>query len=72
MDKVINFSVSTTGKNSEIQQTFTYEELNIDESLSNKEIEKRVHEIFKVWIWDNISFSCVIDGLKIEEEEKDK
>ncbi|MFS0881787.1 hypothetical protein [Metabacillus niabensis] len=67
MSKTVTFSIRTTDLNSTIEQTFTFEELNIDENMSNKEIKKAVDDIFRVWVWDNISFSCVIDGIELDE-----
>ncbi|RFB09466.1 hypothetical protein DZB84_24305 [Bacillus sp. HNG] len=57
----------TTDINSTITQTFTFEELKIDENMSTQEIKKKVDEIFQVWILDNISFSCIIDGIELDE-----
>ncbi|MEK5445183.1 MULTISPECIES: hypothetical protein [Bacillaceae] len=66
-DKTVTFSIRTTDINSTITQTFTFEELKIDENMSTQEIKKKVDEIFQVWILDNISFSCIIDGIELDE-----
>lgn len=63
MDKTVTFSVGTNGPESKVEQTFTLEELNIDSNLSNEVIEKKVHKLFKIWVWNTISHSITIDNI---------
>lgn len=69
MDKNVTFSVRTNGEESKIEQTFTFEELNLEPSLSNVEIEKKVQELCKIWIWNMISYSITIDGVHPSSDE---
>lgn len=63
MDKTVTFSVGTNGPESKVEQTFTLEELNIESNLSNEVIEKKVNELFKIWVWNTISHSITIDNI---------
>lgn len=64
MGKTVTFSFSSTKyEGTEAKETFTFEELGIDEDMDDKELKKVIDEIFQAWVWDklNISFSIVID-----------
>ncbi|MEA0553231.1 hypothetical protein U1P98_22180 [Lysinibacillus irui] len=62
MYKTITFAVDTK-YNDPIQETFTFEQLGIDEQLSDIEMKKQIDYIFKNWVSDrlNISHSIVIE-----------
>ncbi|MEA0562506.1 hypothetical protein AB1J28_11195 [Lysinibacillus irui] len=62
MYKTITFAVDTK-YNDPIQETFTFEQLGIDEQLSDIEMKKQIDFIFKNWVSDrlNISHSIVIE-----------
>ncbi|WP_233201609.1 MULTISPECIES: hypothetical protein [Sporosarcina] len=62
--KTITFSfTSSVFEGTEARETFTFEELEIDESLDEKEIGIELDRIYQAWIWDklNVSGSIVID-----------
>lgn len=63
MSRTVTFSVSTKYDYPRETEIFTFEQLGIDESLSEKEIKEVIDRIFQAWMWDklNISFSIVID-----------
>ena len=62
MRKTVTFSVSTKYKDSMETETFTFEELGINEDMDDTEVKKIIDEIFQAWVWDrlNISYSIVI------------
>ncbi len=62
MYKTITFAVDTKYKDP-IQETFTFEQLGIDEQLSDIEMKKQIDFIFKNWVSNrlNISYSIVIE-----------
>lgn len=57
MNKTVTFSVSA--KN--MEETISLKELGIDENRSETEIIQAVEAYFKEWVWNNVSFSYVID-----------
>ncbi|MGN7408387.1 MULTISPECIES: hypothetical protein [unclassified Sporosarcina] len=62
--KTVTFSfTSSTFEGTEARETFTFEELEIDESLDEKELGVELDRIYQAWIWDkiNVSGSIVID-----------
>lgn len=62
--KTVTFSfTSSTFEGTEARETFTFEELEIDESLDEKELRVELDRIYQAWIWDkiNVSGSIVID-----------
>ena len=62
--KTVTFSFSSsTFEGTEVRETFTFEELEIDESLDEKELGVELDRIYQAWIWDkiNVSGSIVID-----------
>ena len=61
MKKTITFSISTGYVGSKKEDTFTLEDLGIDENLNNEELEKEIDERFQEWVWDNIDASWSID-----------
>lgn len=61
MIEKVTFAASTKGKEAEIHQTFSIEELNLEEGLSDGEIEEKIQALFKRWVLDSISFSITVD-----------
>ena len=62
--KTVTFSfTSSTFEGTEAREIFTFEELEIDESLDEKELGAELDRIYQAWIWDkiNVSGSIVID-----------
>ncbi|WP_233193550.1 hypothetical protein [Sporosarcina sp. P3] len=62
--KTVTFSfISSTFEGTEARETFTFEELEIDEYLEEKELGVELDRIYQAWIWDkiNVSGSIVID-----------
>ncbi len=62
MNKTITFMVDTKYED-RIQETFTFEELGIDENMHTEEVKKEIDKIFESWVCDrlNISYSIVIE-----------
>ena len=62
MKKTVTFAVDTKYKD-RIQETFTIEELGIDENMGTDELKKKIENIFKAWVSSrlDISYSIVID-----------
>ena len=63
MGKTVTFSFSSTKyKGTEATETFTLNELGIDEDLDNEALKIEMDRIFQAWVWDklNISYSIVI------------
>lgn len=62
MKKTVTFAVDTKYKD-RIQETFTIEELGIDENMGTEELKKKIENIFKAWVSSrlDISYSIVID-----------
>jgi len=63
-DTEVLFSVSTGYVNSKNEETFTFEQLGIDHTKSEEEINTILDESHKDWLWDNID-----TGWYIKEEE---
>lgn len=57
MAKTVTFSVSTGYVGSKREETFTFDELGIDESLQGEELENELQERFEEWVWENINAS---------------
>ena len=57
MPKKVTFSVSTGYVGSERKETYSLEELGIDESLEGAELEKELEAEYEDWIWNNINSS---------------
>lgn len=57
----VTFTVSTGFVGSRKTDTYTLEQLGIDESLEGEELEKELEEAHKEWIWDNIDTSFIIE-----------
>ncbi|MFB7159697.1 MULTISPECIES: hypothetical protein [unclassified Lysinibacillus] len=57
MSKTVTFSVSTK----QVKEAVTLQELGIDEEMDDKAIKKAVEEFFRDWLWNNVSFSYIID-----------
>jgi len=62
VNKTVTFAVDTKYKD-RIQETFTFEELGIDEHMHKDEIKKKIDKIFEAWVIDrlNISYSIIVD-----------
>lgn len=63
MERTVTFSVGTKYNHPKETETFTFEQLGIDESVSEEEMKEAIERIFQAWMWDklNISFSIVIE-----------
>ncbi|WP_317935765.1 hypothetical protein [Sporosarcina aquimarina] len=62
--KTITFSFTSNAfERTKATETFTFEELEIKESLSEKELGIKLDRIHQAWIWDklNVSGNIVID-----------
>ena len=57
MPKKVTFSVSTGYVGSEREETYSLEELGIDENLEGAELEKELEAEFEDWVWNNINSS---------------
>ena len=57
MGKTVDFSVSAQHMN----ETVTLQKLDIDENMSDIAIKKAVEEFLRYWVWNNVSFSYVIN-----------
>ncbi|MGD6804046.1 hypothetical protein ACQCVK_05940 [Rossellomorea vietnamensis] len=65
MSKTVTFSFSSTNyEGTGAAETFTLEELGIDEGMDEKALKIQIDKIFQAWVWDklNTSYSVVIDG----------
>jgi hypothetical protein len=62
LNKTVTFAVDTKYQD-RIRETFTFEELGIDENMDTEEVKKEIDKIFKAWVYDrlNISYSIVIE-----------
>lgn len=72
MVKTVTFAFnSSTFKGTEAKETFTIEELRIDNQLDKRALEEEMERIFRAWIWEklNISYSIVMEE-SIEKEIK--
>ncbi|MGA3603085.1 hypothetical protein [Lysinibacillus agricola] len=64
MGKTVTFSFSSTKyKGTDATETFTFENLGINEDMDDKALKIEIDRIFHAWVWDklNISYSIVID-----------
>ncbi|MBD7984306.1 hypothetical protein H9649_06930 [Sporosarcina sp. Sa2YVA2] len=64
MVKTITFSfTSHVFEGTGATETFTFEELKIDEKLNERELALEVHRIFEAWVWRklNISYSIITE-----------
>jgi hypothetical protein len=64
MGKTVTFSFNSTKYDGiEAAETFTFEQLCIDEDLDDKALKIVIDKIFQAWVWDqlNLSYSIVID-----------
>ncbi|MGA3599032.1 hypothetical protein [Lysinibacillus agricola] len=57
MSKTVTFSVTTKY----VKEAVTLQELGIDENLDDKEMKRAVEDFFRDWLWNNVSFSYIID-----------
>ena len=57
MSKTVTFSVTTKY----VKETVTLQELGIDEDMDDKEMKSAVEDFFRDWLWNNVSFSYIID-----------
>ncbi|MGX1265837.1 hypothetical protein RKD55_003641 [Rossellomorea marisflavi] len=62
----VTFTASTAGEDARMEQTFTLEELNIDESGTKEEIASAIRACFESWLMDSVSFSIVVDGMDVD------
>lgn len=63
MSRTVTFTVDTKYKE-RILETFTFEQLGIDEKMNNVETKMAIDKIFESWVCTklNISYSIVYDG----------
>lgn len=64
MGKTVTFSfASSTFEGAEASETFTFEELEVDESLHDKELVTLLEQIHQTWMLDklNVSASIIIN-----------
>lgn len=64
MVKTVTFSFNQSiSENTEVAETFTFEELGIDKNIDEKALEKELEEKFQAWVWNklNLSYSIVIE-----------
>ncbi|MEG0258397.1 MAG: hypothetical protein RR595_03340 [Lysinibacillus sp.] len=57
MSKTVTFSVTTKY----IKEEIALQQLGIDENMDDKEMKEAVEEFFKDWLWNNVSFSYMIE-----------
>ena len=62
MPKKVTFSVSTGYVGSQREETFSLEELGVDENLEGAELEKELEGEFESWLWNNVDASFWIDN----------
>lgn len=65
MAKTITFSfTSTEFKGTEATETFTFEDLNLDENMDEMKLENEINRVYHAWVWGNLdsSSSIVIEG----------
>lgn len=66
MVKTITFSFSSAEfKGTEATETFTFEELGVDENMDKKAFDIEINRLFLAWVWHklNISSSIITEGL---------
>lgn len=64
MVKTVTFSFNQSiSENTEVTETFTFEELEIDRNVDEQSLEKELEEKFQAWVWNklNLSYSIVIE-----------
>ena len=64
MGKTVTFSFQSTNyEGTEATETFTLENLGIDENMDSEALKITLERMFHAWIWDklNISYSIIID-----------
>lgn len=59
--KKVTFSVSTGYVGSRRTETFTFDELGIDESLEGEELEKELEVAHQEWLWENIDTNYYVE-----------
>lgn len=59
--KTITFNMSLSGMQGEKEQTFTFEDLGLSESMCGQEFEEVTHEAFEEWVWDNLDATFWVD-----------
>ncbi len=73
MGKKVTFSFSSTKyEGTEATETFTFENLGIDEEMDDKELKIVIDKLFEAWVWDklNISYSIFWTTYNIDENHK--
>jgi len=72
MGKTVTFSFSSTKyKSTDATETFTFENLGINEDMDDKALKIEIDRIFQAWVWDklNISYSIVIDEVNAQSSD---
>jgi hypothetical protein len=57
MSKTVTFSVTTKY----VKETVNLQELGIGEDMDDKEMKRAIEDFFRDWLWNNVSFSYIID-----------
>ncbi|MGE7543668.1 hypothetical protein [Sporosarcina sp. FSL K6-3508] len=61
MVKTVTFSFNSSEYDgTEVTETFTFEELEIDEKIDRRLLEKELEQIFQAWVWHKLNISCSI------------
>ncbi|WP_342512088.1 hypothetical protein MKY34_15825 [Sporosarcina sp. FSL K6-1522] len=61
MVKTVTFSFSSAEyEGTEATETFTFEELGMDENLDEKALGKEMERIFEAWVWHKLNISSSI------------
>ncbi|MEV9639632.1 hypothetical protein ABZ756_02900 [Mammaliicoccus sciuri] len=61
MVKTVTFSFNSSEYDgTEVTETFTFEELKIDEKIDRRLLEKELEQIFQAWVWHKLNISCSI------------
>lgn len=53
----VTFYMNMGGTHTELEETFTFEQLGVSEDLSGSDLEKEVKKAFESWVWDNLHTS---------------
>ncbi|WP_368657096.1 hypothetical protein AB3Z07_13835 [Metabacillus halosaccharovorans] len=61
MGKTVTFLVSTNSEGSTLKETFSFGELGIEDDIDDNDEKKIIDACFKDWVWNNISYSYIIE-----------
>lgn len=61
MVKTITFSFTSADfKGTEATETFTFEELDLDENMDEKKLGTEIDRIYQAWVWRRLNISSYI------------